>query len=220
MRRTDTRYAIHDTNARRGFTLVEMLVSVGLFAIVMTVSVGALLALVDANRKAQAIQSVMNNLNIALDGMVRQIRMGHTYHCGAASQSGNLILLSGASDCTGGGTLISFEPFGGDPNDASDQWAYWVEDERIYRRSKQPGSPSVVVPLTAPEVRIESFSVYVTGAESTLRTVPSDTLQPKVVIIIKGTAGGASSFGIISGRERIETEFTVQATASQRVLDI
>jgi len=220
MRRTDTRYTVQDIRSRRGFTLVEMIVSVGLFAVVMTVSVGALLALVDANRKAQAIQSVMNNLNIALDGMVRQIRMGTTYHCGTTSQSGNFSALASASDCIAGGTLISFEPFGGDSSDSGDQWAYWIQDERIYRRSKPDGGSSTVVPLTAPEVKINSFSVYVTGAESTLRTVPSDTLQPKVVVIIKGTAGGVSSFGIISGRDRIETDFTVQATASQRILDI
>ena len=62
--------------ADSGFTLVEMIVAVALFAVVMLISVAALLALVDANRKAQALQSVMNNLNIALDGMVRSVRMG------------------------------------------------------------------------------------------------------------------------------------------------
>ena len=203
-----------------GFTLVEMLVAVSLFTVVMTVSVSALLALVDANRKAQAIQSVMNNLNIALDGMVRQIRMGNNYHCGSASQSGSFSALASREDCAIAGTLVAFEAFGGDPTDSSDQWAYWIEDGRLYRRATQGGGSSTVLPLTAPEVRIDSFSVYVTGAEATLRSIPGDALQPKVVLIIKGTAGGVSSFGVISGRERIETDFTVQATASQRILDI
>lgn len=204
---------------QRGFTLVEMLVAVALFAVVMTVSVSALLALVDANRKAQAIQSVISNLNIALDGMVRQIRMGSRYHCGTASQSANLAVLASPANCTGGGTLVSFEPFGGNTNVSNDQWAYWVSNNRLYRRSN-PGSGSVVVPITAPEVRIDSFAVYVTGAEETLRSNPSDTLQPKVVLVIKGTAGAAGIGDSLPGRERIETEFTIQATASQRLLDI
>src|SRR3989344_8697452 len=64
-----TSYQLPATSSLRGFTLVEMIVAIALFSIVMVVSVGALLALVTANRKAQALQSVMNNLNIALDGM-------------------------------------------------------------------------------------------------------------------------------------------------------
>lgn len=205
---------------KNGFTLVEMLVAVALFAVVMTVSVSALLALVDANRKAQAIQSVISNLNIALDGMVRQIRMGSRYHCGTASQSSNLALLASAANCTAGGTLIAFEPFAGNATNSSDQWAYWLSNNRLYRRSN-PGSGSVVVPITAPEVRIDSFTVYVTGAEETLRSNPSDTQQPKVVLVIKGTAGAAGMGAFLSpGRDRIETEFTIQATASQRLLDI
>ena len=44
--------------ANSGFTLVEMIVAVALFAVVMLISVAALLSLVDANRKAQALQSV------------------------------------------------------------------------------------------------------------------------------------------------------------------
>src|SRR3989344_7842968 len=65
----------------KGFTLIEVVVSVALFSIVMVVCVTALLALVNANRKAQALQSVMNNLSIALDDMARNVRMGTNYHC-------------------------------------------------------------------------------------------------------------------------------------------
>ena len=60
----------------RGFSLVEMIVAVTLFAVVMLVSVGALLSLVNATRKARALESVMNNLNVTLDSMVRSLRMG------------------------------------------------------------------------------------------------------------------------------------------------
>ena len=85
-----------------------MIVAVGLFSLVMLVSVGALLSLTGANRKAQALQSVMNNLNIALDGMVRSIRMGSDYHCGA----GVFIGTGNLDDCSSnGGTRFVFKPF-------------------------------------------------------------------------------------------------------------
>src|SRR3989344_1317808 len=109
-----TRYPIRDT--QKGFTLVEMIVSAGLFAVVMLVSVTALLSLVDANRKTQALHSVMNNLNIALDSMVRSLRMGSVYHCG----SGEYSL---ARDCSNGDMVLAFESFGGDRGDPRDQWA-------------------------------------------------------------------------------------------------
>ena len=81
-RRGFTPYHFSVLKSDKGFTLVEMIVAVALFAVVMLISVGTLLALVGANRKAQALQSVINNLNITLDGMVRAIRMGGNFHCG------------------------------------------------------------------------------------------------------------------------------------------
>src|SRR3989344_4477196 len=93
------------SNLNAGFTLVEMIVAVALFAIVMVVAVAALLSLTAANRKAQAIQSVMNNLNIAVDGMVRNLRMGSNY-IGDSSCTDNTG--GGTNDCTGGGQEVTF----------------------------------------------------------------------------------------------------------------
>ena len=53
--------------ANAGFTLIEMIVAIALFAVVMLVSVSTLLSLVAASRKVQALELVMNNLNITLD---------------------------------------------------------------------------------------------------------------------------------------------------------
>ena len=74
--------------SQKGFTLVEMIVAIALFAVVMLVAVGALLSLTGAHRKAQALQTVMNNLNISLDGMVRNIRMGTEYNCVGGTSTG------------------------------------------------------------------------------------------------------------------------------------
>ena len=80
----NTVYGIRYTDSR-GFSLIEMIVAVALFAVVMLVAVGALLALVDANRKARALESVMNNLNITLDSMVRAMRMGSAFNCNSTA---------------------------------------------------------------------------------------------------------------------------------------
>lgn len=191
-----TPYSIRHT---RGFTLVEMIVAIALFSIVMIVSVGALLALVNASRKAQALQSVMNNLNIALDGMARTVRMGNNYD-GSTGCTGNA---GGPNDCTEGTTMLKFQPFGAA---AEPEWVYNFNDvtHRIERSTS--GTISGAAPITAPEVTIDDMRFYVVGTER------GDTVQPKVVIVIKGSAGvpGSSS----------RTTFHLQAAAVQRVLDL
>src|SRR5277367_6109931 len=96
--------------SQAGFTLIEMLVSIALFAIVMVVCVGALLSLVGANKKAQALQSTMNNLNISLDDMVRNLREGTGYNASGAC-SGNAG--GNPQDCIQGGTEIAFTTYQG-----------------------------------------------------------------------------------------------------------
>lgn len=197
----------------RGFTLVEMIIAVGLFAIVMLICTAALLSLVDANKKAQALQSVMNNLNVAVDGMVRSVRMGSQYHCGT---SGNYTV---AQDCASGVTgtlsdgevvnaLFAYQPYysGTTP---PPRILYWFQRDsngigRLYK--SETGDVSGGLPITAPEVSIESVSFYVSGATN------ADNLQPKVLIVIKGSAGGAKA--------NVKTTFHIQATAVQRVLDL
>ena len=66
---------------QRGFTLVEMLVAIAVFMIVMTVAVGSLVSIVNANKKAQTIQTVMDNLNLAIENISKNMRIGTSYYC-------------------------------------------------------------------------------------------------------------------------------------------
>lgn len=192
-------WRIHNT--KRGFTLVEMMVAVTLFSVVMVVATGSLLSLVTASRKAQSLHSVMDNLNIALDGMVRNMRMGDAYRCDGPDPL--------TPNCTDGGTSVYFEPFGDStPGDSGDDWVYWfAEDEngigRLYR-SENGGTNYYAI--TAAEVDIEELDFFVIGATS------GDTTQPRVVVVMKGTAGADDV--------RTRTTFHIQATATQRSLDI
>lgn len=214
----NTKYRIRNTECSirntRGFTLVEIIVAVALFALVMLVSVGALLSLTAANRKAQALQSVMNNLNIALDGMVRSIRMGTEYHCG----SGAFTLTQNCSNGDppennpGGSATFAFEPFGGNPSDSADQWIYSYDPatKRVYK-SEDGGTHTF--PVTAPEITVDSMRFYVVGSARGCDTAsPCNPVQPKVVITMEGTASAASV--------KTRTSFNLQATAVQRVLDL
>ena len=67
-----------------GFTLVELMVSVSIFAIVMFISLGSILSILDANQKSKTLRSVMDNLNSAMESMTRTVRFGINYHCGSS----------------------------------------------------------------------------------------------------------------------------------------
>lgn len=185
--------------ALRAFTLIEMMVAVTIFAIVMMVGVGALLSLVEINKRAQAVNSVMNNLNAAIESMSRTIRTGTVYHC-AVSYS-DLSNLTTPADCSGtGGLLFAFESANGNLSDSTDQVVYRLNGHQL-ERSLNSGSAWVA--LTAPEVTISSFNFYVVGAPR------GDGIQPRVLMRIQGTAN-------VQGGS---TPFTVEASVVQRLLD-
>ena len=184
----------------RGFTLIEIMVSVALFAVVMTISVGSLLSLIDANRKAQALNSVINNLNFALENMSRNMRVGSTYYCNTLSSVPPNI--DTTNDCSNGGVLFAFEGNGGDISDPTDQVVYRFIDSHI---EKSIDSGATFVRITASEVTIDSMKFYVVG------TTAGDSSQPRVVMTVRGTIGIGSKF---------QTSFNLQTTVSQRVLDL
>ena len=190
--------------------MVEMIVAVGLFAIVMVISVGALLMLLAADHKAQALQSVMNNFNISVDGTVRAIRQGYQFHCTGS------VPYTSAADCANGDTTFAFEPYG---NLATDPpWVITYDpDGHVCGQSNsicesQDGGVNFT-PITAPEVSITGLTFYVIGSVRGNDPPPlSGPTQPKVVIVINGVAS--------TNNTAAKTTFHVQATAVQRLLDL
>ncbi len=65
----------------KGFTLVEIIVSLAIFSIVAVVALGALVKIVSANKKAQTLQSAITNLNYAMESISREMRVGKIYNC-------------------------------------------------------------------------------------------------------------------------------------------
>ncbi|MES2623265.1 MAG: prepilin-type N-terminal cleavage/methylation domain-containing protein [Patescibacteria group bacterium] len=68
-------------NTQKGFTLIEVLVSLGIFTIVVVAACGVILSIISSNKKNQAISSVVNNLNYAIESMIRDISTGYSYQC-------------------------------------------------------------------------------------------------------------------------------------------
>ncbi len=148
---------------KKGFTLIEIIVAVSIFVIVMLISITALLSAINTNRKAQALSTVIGNLNLAIETMVRDVRTGHDYALCAASGCVGISLI----DKDGISVEYRFETVGND--------AYIVKD---YTASS---------PVT--EGRITGEDVVITDAEFTiLGDGPTDGPE-RMLIHIKGYAG-------------------------------
>ena len=189
---------------KKGFTLIEVLVSVSIFAMVMLIATGSVFSIVAANKKTHAIKSVMTNLNFALESMMREIRLGSRYACGQS------IPLDTAADCQSGASVFRFKanrdvgnsdaPGAYNTDDIYDQIEYSILNGQIIKKVYD-ASGNTNFAITAAEVHVTSLMFYVTGA----MTVG----QPKVVITVQG----------YSGSNDTQSQFDIETTVSQRAID-
>lgn len=131
---------------------MEVLVSVSLFVIVVTVAAGALVSVIQSNRKSTSLDLATDNIQVAVDQMSRGIQRGDTYHCGD----------EGAIDTTrkcdaSGESLFAFEPEGGDAADNSDQIVYKLLNDRVVKSTDGGAS---FHPLTAESVNVKNLTFY------------------------------------------------------------
>jgi len=189
----------------KGFTLIEVLVSLALFAIVVTVSVGSLLVLFDANVKAQMKKELLNQVSFTLDAMVRDIRTGYNYRCDSSSGLADNAAIP--KDCTNG-SQFAFTESGGSLTDglSSNRIGYRLSGGKI----QQSLSTSGWVDMTPDEVVIDRLSFIVSGTDK-LSGSSLDTVSPTVSIIIEGRI----SNGLVQ-----DSDFTLQTTVTQQLLDI
>lgn len=180
---------------KNGFTLVEMIIAISLFGIVVSISVGSLLGLFDANRKSQSLASVLNNLNYSIENMTRIIRFAKSYHC----DINQALPVTSPRNCGGGA------------NPAADSIA--VTNGAVTTIFRLNGSKiqistnggTTYSDMTSSEVTITNLKFYVYGS------TPGDASQPYVLITIGGYAGSKPSS---------RSNFDIQTIVSQRPLDI
>jgi prepilin-type N-terminal cleavage/methylation domain-containing protein len=215
-------------NLQQGFTLIEMIVSVAIFSIVATITVGALLILISTNQQLQTEQNIMTNLSFALDSMTREIRTGTNYYCterNSYSQSGPNNIFDGergavedlgnsVQDCPSGisGNSVTLQGLAvvesGDSitGGGASRIVYFYDSGgdnnpgRLMRRIGNSNPESI----TSSGLDIVNAEFFVTG------TTPGDDIQPTVTVVIE-----AKDINDPSGKT-----YQLQTTVVQRTLDI
>jgi prepilin-type N-terminal cleavage/methylation domain-containing protein len=204
---------------QKGFTLVEVMIAVGLFVVVMVYGIGSVLSTNTAHKKSQSQRAINDNLSFVIEDMSRNIRLGSNYRCpiglGSINPTGYEftanITDATAQDCEFGdeSLTLSFDPMNAnfdDPADTTDQMGYVINGNAIYKASASTydGSAHTFIRITPPEVIIDQFKsgFTVIGTETT-------GTQPRVIVRLSGTVN----------YKNIVTPFDIQTTLSQRLLE-
>jgi prepilin-type N-terminal cleavage/methylation domain-containing protein len=216
-----------------GFSLIEMIVSLALFSVVATISVGALLVLIASNQQLQTEQSIMTNLSFALDSMTREIRTGTNYYCSsrnnAASgpqnrrifEDGRTLDSDVVGDCADGRNPagaqyhgIAFVEGGQSITGAVDtKIVYFYDadpdgdastaDGSLFRRVSGEDAQAIV----SSGIEISDAQFYVTSSE---RLEDGDDFQPLVTIYVEAKDPTDPTGKI----------YKIQTTVTQRILDL
>ncbi len=173
-------------NKQAGFTLVEMLVAVAIFVIVAMVVTSVFITLANANRKAQSIRLVMDNLNFAIDSVALKMREATNYDC----------VLGDDVDSCDNVSFITAD---------SDSICYYLKDDevggktigRIFTSTTCSGG----TPITAEQVDITDFMVLIDRP-----TIPTGAGRARATLLIKGVAGSGKT----------ASSFNIQTTVSER----
>lgn len=143
---------------KKGFTLLELIVSIGIFAFVLLSVTGIFQQVINVQRKAFAAQDIEESIRFAFEIMSKEIRTAERNFTGECANIPN-----GAMYAVGGNTLY-FQ------NQADDCVAYFVQNDgtgvnRLYVSRTPVSGVNAQWPITPNDINISNvtFTAYTTG---------------------------------------------------------
>lgn len=183
----------------KGYTLIEILVAIGIFTIVIAAPTGFFVTSLKGQQKALSSQELIDNVSYTLEYISRAIRMAKkelSVPTNCLSENGlNYEIIQ-----DGGKYGIKFNSYLGDC-----QEFFWDTNDNRLKESRNGGMP---VPLTSENLEIVSFKI---GPDESWDQ--NDNEQPRVTLFfeVKGTK---------DPRPELQPVIKIQTTISQRNLDV
>ncbi len=214
-------------NHIRGFTLVELLVSMAIFTSVITIATGALFSAQSVNVKLEQTQNILDGVNLATEVIVRDIRYGEKFHCDTAVPASLPVTpnrLSCSYELTSGGSVLIFKP--SVPLTGStvaltslDRVVYYLSSAGVlYKDEYADGviANKVTYQITSPDVKVARLLFYVSGADCSIAGCYSgpqpDLDQPLITLVMWGVT-------VPSKGSTPPVSFSIQTSISPRGLD-
>jgi len=166
----------------RGFTLIEIIVSLAIFSVVAVIAIGALVRVTSANRQAQSIQSGVNNVSFIMDSMSRELRTATNISCYFGASRGSNGLVAPGSPCATNSlytqtsdVLITFKSSNTDSSGGNLLYAYFFNGTAgatttIYKGEALSSSDTITSlvfnPILSPSVNITAYNLGVFGGST------------------------------------------------------
>lgn len=173
------------------FTLVELLIAIGLFSIVITIAMGGFVRALRSQRQVVALIAANSNVSLVMEQMSREMRTGY-YFCEATL----------ATPCDSGNLNMSFL------NGRGENVVYYLENSesgngRIFRKiNAGEGSQ-----LTADNVNIRNLKFDLFGGVN-------DSNYPARVVIRASVSPAGNSFNVSDVVTNIQTTVSTRGFGS------
>lgn len=180
---------------KRGFTLLEMVISFGIFSVLVVAAIGITLAVSNAQIKSSNVQNILDNIRFSLELITKEMRTGNSYQL--------------TSKCAPAGSEISFATAIGESR------TYFLNSTTgTVMRAKIPitnadcNDTNKVKALTAEEVSVERLNFTELQGQT---AGPADG-QPRTTITMRVRSK--------SPKIELESSLNLQTTVVQRLRDL
>lgn len=175
---------------KNGFTLLEMIVSIGIFSVLVVTAIGITIGISNAQIKAANIQAIQDNMRFSLELITKEMRTGYAY------------ALTGHGAACGGGSEVSFL------TSLGEQRVYYLNTStQTIMRITGSTNCANAKPFTADEVRVDQLTFQLRGHGAG----PTDG-QPMATI--------AMQIRSRSPKYVLESNMNLQTTIMQRLRDL
>ncbi|MEK7636050.1 MAG: prepilin-type N-terminal cleavage/methylation domain-containing protein [Patescibacteria group bacterium] len=162
---------------KNGFTLIELIITLGIFVILISIAIGGFINALRNQRTAVGLMEINDNMSLVLEQMAREIRLGYNF----ISATGELQFKNAKGD----DVVYKLNLDGDDSNPKK----YSIE-------KGINGAP--LAPITAENIKITDFKIYACGEnlDSTLLAdCPSpNNIQPRITLSLRITGKGKDAY--------------------------
>ena len=163
-----------------GFTLVELLVTIALFSILVSIAAGGFVRALRSEREVSAMMFSESNVSLALEEMTREMRTGHLFCHNPGSNQPSSACSSGITTCKSDGAPMPTWtcPDGIEFYNAAGEKVDYVLQDGVLERSDSAENGGALTPLTSSNVSITYLTFTLFG------NLETDTWNPRITIAV------------------------------------